>query len=152
MLLTHVLYGGWISKRSIDSFYNLYAGGLPGLRGYSYYSMGGTNKAAGRISLRFPVWKGIDKRLSVFYLDRIHSSVFFETGNAWKGKLKLDEFKKDVGAELRMKLFSWYGYPTDIQFTTAYGLDRFDLTNENGEITNYGHKWRWYLTVLFDFI
>lgn len=152
------LIGGWVSKNSVDSFYHLYAGGLPGLRGYTFYSIGGTKSVAGRLSLRFPLLTGVDKRWGPFYLDRIHGALFFEAGNAWTKSgnsmfymFEPGELKRDVGAELRLKLYSWYGFPTDIQFTTAYGLDDFTVSDQSGS-HDYGKSWRWYFTLLFDFI
>ncbi len=142
---------GGVLSRPVDSFFDLNAGGLPGLRGYSYYSIGGTHKAVGRLSLRFPIATGIDRSWGPFYLDRIHAALFAEAGNAWSNEAEKDDVKRDVGAELRIKLFSWYGYPTDIQLTGAYSLDRF-TTGYNSEILTFGHEWRWYLTILFDFI
>lgn len=142
--------GGWLS-RPVDSFFHLNAGGLPGLRGYSYYSIGGTNKVVGRLSMRFPIATGIDQSLGPFYLDRVHAAIFAEAGDAWSGDFEPDKIKRDVGAELRLKLFSWYGYPTDIQLTGAYSLDRFS-TGYNSETLTFGREWRWYFTVLFDFI
>ncbi len=145
--------GGWISDNSADSFFHLYGGGLIGMRGYSFYSLGGTKKAVGRLTLRFPILSEIDKRVGPFYFDRVHGGLFAEAGDAWVGDIDFGNLKRDVGAELRLKLFSWYGFPTDIQLTGAYGLDRFTVTDD---ITNtahsYGKEWRWYVTVLFDFI
>ncbi len=145
------LIGGWISDNSIDSFYHLYAGGLPGLRGYTFYSLGGTKSVSGRMSLRFPLLSNVDKRWGPFYLDRVHAALFAEVGDAWTSKFEPGELKRDIGAELRFKLFSWYGFPTDIQFTTAYGLDDFIVSDQSG-IHEYGKTWRWYFTLLFDFI
>ncbi len=146
------LIGGWISQ-PVDPFYHLYAGGLPGLRGYSFYSLGGTRKLAGRLSLRLPVWTNIDRSWGPWYLDRVHAGIFAEAGDAWEGgHVGLDDVKKDVGGELRLRLFSWYGYPTDVQFTGAYGLDQFTISDDTGSLNTYGREWRWYVTVLFDFI
>ncbi len=151
LVLNPRVIGGWISS-DVDNFYNLYAGGLPGLRGYSFYSLGGTKKAAGRLSLRFPIITGVDWKWGPLYLDRIHGAVFSEAGNAWSHTFEPDKIKKDVGGELRLKLFAWYGYPMDIQLTGAYGLDKFTVRDDTGGLTEYGRKWRWYFTVLFDFI
>ncbi len=144
------LMAGAISD-SVDSFYHLYAGGMIGMRGYSFYSLGGTRKAVLRTSLRFPVLSNIDARWGPFYLDRINGALFAETGDAWTGRLDPARLKKDIGAELRFSLFSWYVFPTDLQIAAAHGLDRFDVT-ENGNRTEYGREWRWYLTLLFSFL
>ncbi|MFC2149951.1 hypothetical protein ACFLQV_00460 [Calditrichota bacterium] len=136
---------------SVDSFFHLYAGGLPGMRGYSFYSMGGTRKAVFRTTLRFPLFSNINSKFGPIYFDRMSGAVFAEVGDAWNNTIDLDKIKKDVGAELRLKLFSWYGYPTDIQFAGAYGLDRFSITDEDGS-TEYGREMRWYLSILFDFL
>lgn len=137
--------------RTVDPFFHLYAGGLTGMRGYSFYSLGGTARATGRLSLRFPILEGIDQRLGVFYFDRVNGALFAEAGNIWRSGEEFGSLKKDIGAELRMKMFSWYGFPTDVQFTAAYGLDRFTVTE--GDISQaYGKEWRYYFTLLFGFI
>lgn len=153
MTLNPRFIGGWISDDNVDSFFHLYAGGLIGMRGYSFYSLGGSRKGVGRLTLRFPILSDIDSRVGPFYFDRIHGGLFAEIGDAWKGEFDFSNLKRDVGAELRIKLFSWYGFPTDIQFTGAYGLDRFSVTDDiNNAAHYYGKEWRWYVTVLFDFI
>ena len=43
----------------------------------------------------------------------------------------LTEFKKGVGAELRIQLNSYYLFPTSIFFNASYGFDKFDR-NVNG--------------------
>jgi len=140
-----------VVTESVDSFYNLYAGGLIGMRGYSFYSMGGSRKALLRTSLRFPIITHIDKTWGALYLDRIHGALFAEVGDAWTDKFDLDNFKRDVGAELRFSLFSWYGFPTDLQLAAAYGLDKFTVSDDAGD-HRYGHEWRWYMTLLFGFL
>lgn len=150
VVLNPRLMGGALSK-SVDPFFHLYAGGLPGLRGYSFYSLGGTAKAAGRLCLRFPIATGLDRRWGPFYLDRVHGALFAEAGDAWRGGPKAARLRKDVGGELRVKLFSWYGFPTDLALVGAYGLDRFTVTEGDIRQTN-GREWRWYMTLLFDFL
>lgn len=145
------LIGGLLSDDAVDPFFHLYAGGLPGLRGYSFYSLGGSRKAVGRLSLRFPILGGIDRAWGPFYLDRIHGALFGETGDAWSGEFNSRSVKKDAGFELRTRMFSWYGFPTDIQFTGAYGFDRFRAPDDPSH-TQYGRGWRWYFTLLFDFL
>ena len=39
--------------------------------------------------------------------------------------LNLKDFKKGVGAELRIQLNSYYLFPTSIFFNASYGFDKF---------------------------
>lgn len=138
---------------SVDSFYHLYAGGLIGMRGYSFYSLGGTRKLVLRTALRFPIMTHIDRRWGPFYLDRIHGAVFAEAGDAWTDQTEIPDLqiKTDVGAELRIRLFSFYTFPTDLQIASAYGLNHFEVV-ENGFRSSHGWEWRHYLTLLFNFL
>ena len=144
------LMAGAISD-SVDSFYHLYAGGLIGMRGYSFYSLGGSRKAVLRTTLRFPILTEIDRKWGPFYIDRIHGALFAEAGDAWTEDFDNIDIKKDIGAELRFSLYSWYVFPTDLQISAAYGLDRFEIVQDNDR-TEYGREWRWYLTLLFSFL
>ncbi|MCF7811709.1 hypothetical protein K9N50_12045, partial [bacterium] len=146
------LMAGAISD-SVDSFYNLYAGGLIGMRGYSFYSLGGTRKVVWRNAFRFPILTQIDKRWGPFYFDRLHGAVFTETGNAWTDQTELHNLQmmNDLGAELRLRLFSWYGLPTDLQISGAYGFNQFDIVEDDIR-TSYGNEWRFYFTLLFGFL
>jgi len=149
LVLNPRLMAGGLSA-AVDPFFDLYAGGLQGLRGYSFYSLGGTRKLVGRLALRFPLATGIDKRWGPFYLDRIHSALFVEGGDAWRGGFDRLTLKRDAGTELRVNLFSWYGFPTDLSIAAVYSLDRFSVV-EDAIRQNYGREWRWYLTLLFDY-
>jgi len=144
------LIAGIISE-DVDSFYHLYAGGLIGMRGYSFYSMGGTRMAVLRTSLRFPLLTDIDRSWGPFYIDRIHGALFAEVGDAWTDGQDMSNLKRDIGGELRFKLVSWYAFPTDLQITGAYGLDRLVVNDDTGS-HEYGKEWRWYLTLLFGFL
>ncbi len=150
LVINPMFSGGFLSE-TVDPFFHLYAGGLMGLRGYSYYSLGGTVKALGRLNLRFPIATNIDVDWGPLYIDRVHGSLFAEAGDAWRSGASNAQLRKDVGAELRLKMFSWYGFPTDISLAGAYGLDKFTV-RENDIVQDYGKEWRWYLTILFDFL
>jgi len=135
----------------VDPFMHLYIGGLYGMRGYSFYSLGGTRTAIGSVALRHPIWEPSRPKLGWLHLDGLFLGVFADVGDAWREReFDADQLKSDIGAELRMKLFSWNGYPTAVTFSAARGLDHVTVT-ENGETTEYDPDWRFYLTVLFDF-
>ncbi|MFN3821705.1 MAG: biopolymer transporter Tol, partial [bacterium] len=139
-----------IISHPTDPFYHLYAGGLTGLKGYSYFSLGGNRRWTGELYLRFPIYRNIDHAISTFYLDQIYGAIFAEIGDAWQGNLSHFKRKRDSGLEMRLRMFSWYGIPTAISFIGAYGWDKIQVAELNWRAT-YGKEWRYYLTILFDF-
>ncbi|RPH95381.1 hypothetical protein EHM69_04535 [candidate division KSB1 bacterium] len=142
--------GGFIGEH-VDPFFYLYAGGLPGMRGYSYYSMGGERIAVGTATYRFPILRRASLNLWPLSLNRIYGSLFMDVGNAWTGDFQTDQLKKDIGAGLRVQLHSFYSYPTAIGLDVAYGLDRFTISEAGRDLSEYGEELRYYLTVLFQF-
>jgi len=152
--LTLFVKGGAIDNSKVDDFFNLYLGGRDGLKGYSYYSMGGRKLAMGRVLYRFPIWKDINRQLLHLYFGSLYGGVFAEAGKAWnEDELDLNGNKKDYGFELRLKGFSFYNMPLAATFEAAYGLDDVVYTDPfNQEITFYeGKNWKYYGTVLFGF-
>ena len=149
--LSFKLRGAVIFGPPVDDFYSFYATGLPGMKGYPFYALGGGRVATANVTYRFPLLTNIDTRISPFYLDKLYFSVYGDFGNAWNGdKFDINDFKKDVGAELRLQTFSFYLFPTSIFFNAAYGLDQFSRTFLGEEVT-YGKEWRFYFGMLFGF-
>jgi hypothetical protein len=138
----------------VDPFFHLYAGGLDGMRGYSYYSLGGTRKAILRGTYNLPLWRNAAKRLSFITLDKVYLQGYADVGNAWVGNLSgsdlAKDFKKDAGLGLKVQMFSFATFPTALSADAAYGFDRFSITDQNG-IHTYGQEWRFYMTLLFNF-
>ena len=144
------LRAGYLDHQ-VDPFMHLYIGGLYGMRGYSFYSLGGTRSVIGSVALRHPLWEPDRPRLGWIHFDGLYLGLFADVGDAWRERaVDTNQMKRDVGAELRMKLFSWYGFPTAVTFAAAKGLDNVTVS-ENGITTHYEPGWRYYLTVLFDF-
>jgi Tol biopolymer transport system component len=143
-------HGGLIT-RHVDPFFYLYAGGLPGMRGYSFYSMGGERTAVGTLTYRFPIVERAGWNLWPLSVNHIYGDVFADVGDAWVGTLKTANLKKDIGAGLRVQLHSFYSYPTAIALDAAYGFDRFTILEAGRPTATYGREMRYYLTVLFDF-
>ena len=147
------LHGGTIPERSVDEFFDFYAGGLIGMRGYPFYSIGGNEMGVAGLEYRFPLSNDLDFRVLQLSFDKLYASVFADMGNAWTAERpKPAEWKTDAGAELRLESFSFYSYPTRIFFSAAYGFDRFDhfVPSSNTSVT-YGKEWRFYFGVLFGF-
>lgn len=146
--------GGWIDRERIDDFFYLYLGSRDGLRGYSYYSIGGTKNAMGRATYRFPIWRGMDRQLPGIYLGSLYGAVFAEAGKAWnENEFDLSGNTKDVGFELRMKGFTFYSYPLAVSFSGAYGLDVIEYRDPfySEVLFEEGNEWRYYGTVMFSF-
>ena len=149
--LTLSARGSSILKKGIDDFFDAYAGGFIGMRGYPYYALGGSDLAVMSAAYRFPLWTSINFRFLQFYFTKLYGSVFGDIGDAWSGASPpVGDWKKDAGFELRLEAFSFYQYPTRIFFAGAYGFDRFTRTFNNVDVT-YGREWRFYVGVLFGF-
>ena len=79
-------------------------------------------------------------------------TVYGDFGDAWNGKVpSLKQFKKGAGAELRIKMNSFYLFPTSIFFNASYAFDQADRIVRS-ETVNYGKEWQFYGGILFDFI
>jgi Tol biopolymer transport system component len=140
-----------ILGKPVDSFYDFYAGGLIGMRGYPYFSMGGGRLAHANLTYRFPLISKIDTRISPLYLDKLYLSIFGDVGDAWNGDgERLKDFKKDIGFELRLQAFSSYVFPTSIFFSAAYGTDKF-TSRFSGKDVTYGKEMIYYFGMLFGF-
>ena len=139
--------GGYISN-NVNDFLHYFGGGLLGMKGYSYYSYGGERKILGTARLNIPILKGINKALLNLYIRDLYGGIFYQYGDAWTGTAKINEFKRTVGYSIRLGTYSFYAFPTAFEFQAAYGLDKFlDLQG-----ISRGNEWRYYFTLLFDFL
>ena len=74
---------GQISKVDVDSFFYFFGGGMPGLKGYPYYSIEGTNLMLYDIGLRLPLFR--EKHIPVGWFTLQHSTlgIISQFGDAW---------------------------------------------------------------------
>jgi len=136
---------------SVPDFFDYYLGGLIGMKSYPFYSVSGNELGWINLTYRFPLFKDIDSRIGHLYIDKIYLSVYGDFGNAWNGNIpSLDNFKKGAGAEIRIKMNSFYLFPTSLFFNAAYSFDRFSR-KILGEDVTYGKEWSFYGGILFDF-
>ena len=152
--LSFSLNAAGILGPAIDEFFDYYAGGFVGMRGYSFYALGGNKTVYLNAAYRFPIAPNLDFRILQIYFSKLYGSIFYDIGNAWPRETVTDNFwKSDVGFELRLETFSFYAYPTRILFSGAYGLDQFsrEVEDINTTTVQYGHEWRFYLGILFGF-
>jgi hypothetical protein len=146
--------GGWIDREEIDDFFYLYLGGRDGLRGYSYYSIGGTKNALGRLTYRFPIWRNIDYQVPGIYFQSVYGAVFAEAGKAWnENTFDIDDPRTGAGYEVRVSGFTFFSYPLAITFSGAYGFDAIEFDDPFVTDLTYteGQEWRYYGSVLFAF-
>ncbi|MCX6640176.1 MAG: hypothetical protein NTW14_06795 [bacterium] len=135
---------------TVDSFFYLYAGGLDGMKGYSYYSMGGTRKGILRGIYTLPIWRDIAGNLGIISLDKVYLQGYGDVGNSWTGEFQKEDLKTDAGAALKVQFFSFTTFPSALTIDAAYGFNRFNIVDDNG-VHEYGREWRYYLTLLFNF-
>jgi outer membrane protein assembly factor BamA len=148
--LSFNLWGGLID-REVDDFFDYYAGGLNGMKGYSYFSIGGQKMAVGNVAYRFPIVQNLHFQKAHLFFHHVYGGMFADFGNAWDGSLEFGDFKTDVGLSLRTYMTSFYIFPSALELSAAYGLDEFTVVEDDFEQV-YGKEWRFYLTLLFDFI
>lgn len=146
--LSFDMQGGWISDNSVDDFFYLFGGGLPGLKGYPFYSIEGTHLGIGSLQWNIPLLTGVNYRLVQFNFQDIYLSPYLQYGDAWSGGPGEFRGYGNTGAQLRIGGFSFYSYPTAITVDAAYGWDQFTLPDTPG---TYGQEWRFYFTLLFEF-
>jgi hypothetical protein len=117
------LYGSVID-RTVDDFFWVYAGGRDGIRGYTYYSLGGKKAAIGSLTYRFPIWRNINEQFLNLYFRDLYGGAFVETANAWSTSgFETEGYKNSAGFEVRLSLGSYHIYPTAVSWVSAYALD-----------------------------
>ena len=142
--------GDFLDRDNVDDFFHVYLGGLEGMRGYSYYSMGGTRNAMLKMDVTFPLWRHIHHKFWHLYPKQLYMELFGAAGSAWTGGFKSDEIRREAGGELRLAMSSWGFMPTAITWGAAWGFDEFQNNTTQGKV-DYGHEWRYYLKILFNF-
>lgn len=142
---------GTIFGPPVPDFFDFYLGGLVGMKAYPFYAISGNEIGWLNLTYRLPVLKHIDGRLGHLYFDKLYFSVYGDLGNAWTGgEPKFSDFKKGAGLELRLKMISFYLFPTSLFFNASYSFDRVTRKTFDSYAT-YGKEWRFYGGILFDF-
>ncbi|MDA0709232.1 MAG: hypothetical protein O3B73_03370 [bacterium] len=147
------VFGGLIDKE-VDNTFDFFLGGLPGMKGYSFYSLEGRRALMLRSAYRFPILSRIDRQTGPIYSDQLYGAFFAGIGRAWDGNA--DDgvlhrgWKREVGAELRYDATSFYLFPTRASLDVAYGVDHIPLQRRGDPLTRSGLKL--YFTLLFGFL
>ncbi len=141
---------GMITNTEADSFFNFFAGGLNGLRGYPFYSIEGNSIALFSSTLRVPIFREKHIPLGWLIIQNSTLGIIGQIGDAWDKKTENPGWNRSAGIQLRISGFSFYNFPTAIGLEFHRGFDTFERKIENKMVT-YGNDQRFYLTVLFGF-
>ncbi len=143
----------------VDDFFDDYVGGLIGARGYPFYALGGNETLWAQLSYHLPLLPRIRKQFLFLYLDKIYARLYADAAYAWSGSApSLSDARRDVGAELRVGVGSFYLLPTAIFVSATYGLDEFEFDLDENFVTpdgstsvSYGRELQWHFGILFGF-
>jgi hypothetical protein len=144
---------------AVDGFYDDYVGGLTGARGYPFYALGGNKTLWAQAAYTFPILPDVRRQVLFLYIDKVYARLYGDAAAAWTGPWSgSGGFRKDVGAELRFGLGSFYLLPTAVFVSGTYGLDSFDfrldadfVTPDGRSSVRYGRSMQWHVGVLFGF-
>jgi len=142
-----------------EFFYLDYIGGMIGMRSYPFFALGGTTTAFSTLSWFIPLKTDIYRQTGRLTMDKVFLRLFAEAGNGWGGPLDIGKsIKTGVGTELRIKMNSYYFFPTSFFISGAYGFDSYDLQLPDAFITEtatgrvtYGNQILINFGILFDF-
>lgn len=148
-----------ILGQPVDDFYDDYVGGLTGARGYPFYALGGNETLWAHASYLLPLFADIRTQILFLYVDKAYLRLYADAAAAWSGAWPgFSSLRKDIGAEMRVKLGSSYLLPTAVFLSGTYGLDTFDVQLNDGFVTpsgarsvRYGSELQWHFGVLFEF-
>lgn len=140
--------GGLISKQNVDSFFHFYLGGLPGLKGYPFYSIQGPQSAMVDITFRAPLF--LEKHIKAKWMIFQNSTIgaVLQAGDAWGEDGP--NIKRSLGIQWRVNGYSFYNFPTAIELEYHQPLDKFKR-EINEKTIQYGDEGRGYVKILFDF-
>ena len=140
-------HAGWISNNDVDSFFHFYMGGMPGIKGYPFYSIQGAKSGLLDITMRVPIFMERHFKLNWLILQNSTLGFIMQAGDAWTDEMAI---KKSIGIQWRLNGFSFFNFPTAIEAEYHHPLNKFErIINE--ETIEYGDKGRTYFKVLFDF-
>ena len=140
---------GFLTNTRVDSFFHFFAGGLPGIKGYPFYSIEGSRFAIEQLSLRFPIFYNYNIPIGMFTFQNSSLGFVYSVGDGWRKNSEI-EWKQSAGVELRINGFSFYNYPTAISLEVHRGINSF--VNEFGsETLKFGGENQFYFSILFGF-
>ena len=141
---------GSISNPKADSFFHFFGGGSPGIKGYPYYSLQGTDLMIASIGIRIPLFKEKNYTFGAVSINNMSFGLENQFGDAWHRDNNFKQ-KRSSGIQIRISGYSFYNYPTAIGIEYHQPKDIFYNDIGNGENILYGDEDRFYFNVLFGF-
>lgn len=140
---TFSMQGGGLSRPNVDDFFHFFGGGLPGIKGYTFYdsTITGPYYFIGSSILRIPLLLEKNYPVAQFNFQNISLGGIFQFGGAFKEGFSefIKTYKLSAGLECRLYGFSFFSYPTAISYELHKPI------NEKKE------KVKHYITILFDY-
>jgi Tol biopolymer transport system component len=151
------VFGGWmgdiVNDPEADGYFDFRMGGLPLMKGYTFFSLEGSRAAMFRAAWSVPLRRNINKQTGPLYSNQLYTTFYGGLGRAWDGTpdddLLLRGWKKDAGIQFRYDANLFYDYPARFSFDVAYGFDNVPLTEPGQSLERSGAKV--YFTLLFGF-
>ena len=137
--------GGGLSNPDVDDFFHFFGGGLPGIKGYTFYeeSLTGPYYFVGTAALRIPLFLEQNYTLGQFNFQNLSMGGIFQFGSAIQDSfteiIDDDHYKLSAGLECRLHGFSFFSYPSAIAYEYHQPLSDLD------------EKGKHYFTILFDY-
>ncbi|MFC1480784.1 hypothetical protein ACFL6E_00880 [Candidatus Neomarinimicrobiota bacterium] len=133
---------GWLSNQDIDSFFQFFGGGLPGLKGYTYYdsTAQGNNLMIHTLTTRVPVMVEKHIPLGPVIWQNASFGLVGQVGDAFTGNWVEHKYKGSAGLELRLSGQNFYVYPLAL----SYEIHR-PLNDSSKKLRRH------YITLLFEF-
>ena len=142
---TTTLQLGWISNKSVDDFFYFFSGGETGLKGYTFYeeSLTGPSQFIISNAIRLPVFSEKNYVFKNFTVQNFIIGIVNQFGGSpgtVNAFIENKEYKISSGIEARISGFSFYSYPTAIEYSCHIPIS---------ESSEYIPKQ--YLKILFNF-
>ena len=137
--------GGAISNPEVDDFFHFFGGGLPGIKGYTFYeeALTGPHYFVGTAALRLPLFLEKNFTWAQFNMQNFSLGGIFQFGSAIQNSfteiIEDDHYKLSAGLECRLHGFSFFSYPSAIAYEYHQPLSDLD------------EKGKHYFTLLFDY-
>lgn len=132
----------------VDEFYDHYAGGWIGLKGYPFFAIHGRTMALAELRVNQLIAEDIAWGAGLVSLRNLALMPYVQSGSAWNDS---PDWVSNVGLQLK---FDTYG-PMKLVIDAAWPLNtvKRESTTPGGQQQTviYSPEWRWYLSLMYDF-